>query len=134
LWTAEWDRASVRSSVGRPGKLFGGRTRFKALAPQALSIRPALGAVGLAPQIADRLKGRARARGRSIKHTNSAWVDENKSKQKKVNDRKNAFIYLHLFFRIGTFQWVTADSNKKICAAFCDRREMLQTHASFLLL
>ena len=60
MWTAEWDPASVRSSVGRPGKPFGGRTRFKALAPQALSIRPALGAVGLAPQVADRLKGRPR--------------------------------------------------------------------------
>jgi hypothetical protein len=31
------------------------------------------------------------------------------------NPRKNPWIYLDLFVRIGTFQWVTADPNKKIC-------------------
>jgi hypothetical protein len=32
----------------------------------------------------------------------------------KGNERKSAFICFHKLFRIGTFQWVTADSNKKI--------------------
>jgi hypothetical protein len=31
----------------------------------------------------------------------------------KINESKFAFFYLRLFFRIGTFQWVTADSSKK---------------------
>jgi hypothetical protein len=31
----------------------------------------------------------------------------------KGNERKIAFISFHLFFRNGTYQWVTADSNKK---------------------
>ena len=31
-----------------------------------------------------------------------------------INVSKIAFIYYRLFFRIGTFQWVTSDSNKKI--------------------
>jgi hypothetical protein len=47
-----------------------------------------------------------------------------KRKQMKTNERKIAFICFHLLFRIGTFQWVTADSNKKILAAIsgCARR------------
>jgi hypothetical protein len=32
----------------------------------------------------------------------------------KGNESKIAFFSFHLLFRIGTFQWVTADSNKKI--------------------
>jgi hypothetical protein len=32
----------------------------------------------------------------------------------QVNESKIAFICFHLLFGIGTFQWVTADSNKKI--------------------
>jgi hypothetical protein len=31
----------------------------------------------------------------------------------KANENKIAFICFHEFFRIGTFQWVTTDSNKK---------------------
>jgi hypothetical protein len=30
----------------------------------------------------------------------------------KINDSKIGFFYLRLFFRIGTFQWVTADLNR----------------------
>jgi hypothetical protein len=36
----------------------------------------------------------------------------------KGNKRKKAFISFYLFFRIGTFQWVTADSNKKTLGPF----------------
>jgi hypothetical protein len=36
----------------------------------------------------------------------------------KGNKRKKAFISFYLFFRIGTFQWVTADSNKKLLVLF----------------
>jgi hypothetical protein len=32
----------------------------------------------------------------------------------KINESKSAFICFHFLFRIGTFQWVMADSNKKI--------------------
>jgi hypothetical protein len=32
----------------------------------------------------------------------------------QAKESKNAFVCFHLFFGIGTFQWVTADSNKKI--------------------
>jgi hypothetical protein len=35
----------------------------------------------------------------------------------KENESKIAFISFHLFFRIGTFQRVTADSNQKIPSA-----------------
>jgi hypothetical protein len=38
----------------------------------------------------------------------------NKRKKMKENENKIAFICFHKFFRIGTFQGVTADSNKKI--------------------
>jgi hypothetical protein len=31
----------------------------------------------------------------------------------KTNESKMAFIGFHLFFRIGTFQWVTSEKNKK---------------------
>ena len=34
----------------------------------------------------------------------------------QINENKIAFICFLLFFRIGTFQWVTDDSNKKIFA------------------
>jgi hypothetical protein len=42
----------------------------------------------------------------------------------KTNERKIAFISFQKLFRIGTFQWVTADSNKKILSAIsgCARR------------
>jgi hypothetical protein len=36
----------------------------------------------------------------------------------KGNENKIAFIFFHFLFRIGTFQWVTADSNKKIFPFF----------------
>jgi hypothetical protein len=36
----------------------------------------------------------------------------------KGNKRKKAFISFYLFFRIGAFQWVTADSNKKTLGPF----------------
>jgi hypothetical protein len=37
----------------------------------------------------------------------------NNSKQNQINPSKKAWIYLVLFVRIGTFQWVTAIPNKK---------------------
>jgi hypothetical protein len=37
-----------------------------------------------------------------------------KRKEMKGNKSKIAFICFHFLLRIGTFQWVTADSNKKI--------------------
>jgi hypothetical protein len=42
----------------------------------------------------------------------------------KANERKIAFICFQKLFRIGTFQWITADSNKKIPSAIsgCARR------------
>jgi hypothetical protein len=42
----------------------------------------------------------------------------------KANERKIPFISFQKLFRIGTFQWVTADSNKKITPAIsgCARR------------
>ena len=36
-----------------------------------------------------------------------------KRKQTQINASNFAFFYLRLFFRFETFQWVTADSNKK---------------------
>jgi hypothetical protein len=41
----------------------------------------------------------------------------NKRKQMKANERKIAFISFQKLFIIHTFQWVTADSNKKIPSA-----------------
>jgi hypothetical protein len=35
----------------------------------------------------------------------------------KIKESKNAFICFLLFLRIGAFQWVAADSNKKIFLA-----------------
>jgi hypothetical protein len=40
-------------------------------------------------------------------------LSANIRKQMKTNESKIAFFYFHLFFRIGNFQRVTADSNKK---------------------
>jgi hypothetical protein len=40
----------------------------------------------------------------------------NKRKPIQVNASKNACICYQLFFRIGPFQWVMADSNKKYCS------------------
>jgi hypothetical protein len=40
----------------------------------------------------------------------------------KGNKRKKAFISFYLFFRIGAFQWVTADSNKKTLGPFPPQR------------
>jgi hypothetical protein len=37
-------------------------------------------------------------------------------KQKQANESKIAFICFHLFFRIGTFQRVTPEKNKKFGA------------------
>ena len=39
-------------------------------------------------------------------------IKAHKRKQKKINASKIAFFYYRLFFGIGSFQWVTADSNK----------------------
>jgi hypothetical protein len=36
----------------------------------------------------------------------------------QINESKIAFICFYLFFGIGTFQWVTADKNKKIFCRF----------------
>jgi len=41
-------------------------------------------------------------------------LDANKGKSMKENENKIAFICFHGLFGNGTFQWVTADSNKKI--------------------
>ena len=38
---------------------------------------------------------------------------QNKSKQNQIKPSKKAWICFYLFFRIGTFQWVTTDLNKK---------------------
>jgi hypothetical protein len=58
----------------------------------------------------------------------------NKQKQMKTNERKIAFISFQKLFRIGTFQWVTADSNKKIPSAIsgCARRSEVNS-AAFVL-
>src|SRR5580692_10679066 len=45
----------------------------------------------------------------------------NKSKLAKANKRKIAFICFHYFFRIGTFQWVTAEKDKKVFSPFGSR-------------
>jgi hypothetical protein len=42
----------------------------------------------------------------------------NKPKEMKGNERKIAFISFYFLFGIGTFQWVTGDSNKKIAFPF----------------
>jgi hypothetical protein len=39
----------------------------------------------------------------------------------KENESKIAFIFFHLFFRIWPFQWVMADSNKKVPLRFGSR-------------
>jgi hypothetical protein len=52
-----------------------------------------------------------------------------KAKQKSINASKTAFFCFLLFFRISTFQWVMADSNKKIRADLQPHAEMRQTHA-----
>jgi hypothetical protein len=44
----------------------------------------------------------------------SASCRKEKRKETKGNERKKAFISFSLLFRIGAFQWVTLDSNKKI--------------------
>jgi hypothetical protein len=36
-----------------------------------------------------------------------------KAKEMKGNERKKSFFFFHFLFGIGTFQWVTTDSNKK---------------------
>jgi hypothetical protein len=51
--------------------------------------------------------------GRERLQPKREWT-ANKGKQMQINERKKAFICFYLLFRIGTFQWVTADSNKKI--------------------
>jgi len=44
----------------------------------------------------------------------SGEISANKRKQMKIKESKSTFISFHKFFRIGTFQGVTGDSNKKI--------------------
>ena len=41
-------------------------------------------------------------------------IRANKSKLMKGDESKSPFISFYFFFRIGTFQWVTGDLNKKI--------------------
>jgi hypothetical protein len=41
-----------------------------------------------------------------------------KRKEMKANESKIPFISFHFLLRIGTFQWVKADSNKKIILLF----------------
>jgi hypothetical protein len=53
--------------------------------------------------------------------------DVNKRKQMKAKWLLFPFICFHEFFRIGTFQRVTADSNKKIRLGFCSRRGCART-------
>jgi hypothetical protein len=56
----------------------------------------------------------------------------NKRKQMKINVSKIAFFYLRLFFRIGTFQWVTGDSNKKIRPVLGSAFDVSSQHLSCL--
>src|SRR5579863_443580 len=48
-----------------------------------------------------------------------------KRQQMLASASKSAGFYWRLFFRIGTFQWVTGDSNKKI---FADATPCLECH------
>jgi hypothetical protein len=57
-------------------------------------------------------EGQARRRARDP----CVGVAPNKSKQNQIDPDKKAWICLVLFVRIGTFQWVTANPNKKISA------------------
>jgi hypothetical protein len=68
-----------------------------------------------------------RGRGNFLQHVNhsaerasiqpASEFLANKSKLMKGKESKFAFFSFHLFFRIGTFQRVTPDSNKKIPVA-----------------
>jgi hypothetical protein len=56
----------------------------------------------------------------------------------KGNESKIAFICFHLFLRIGAFQWVTREKNKKIPLGStrfpgCGKRAHLHRFAPFLL-
>jgi hypothetical protein len=48
----------------------------------------------------------------------------------QINESKIAFIVFHLFFQKGTFQCVTADSNKKIAFLSSSRRRLCSTPPS----
>jgi hypothetical protein len=52
-------------------------------------------------------RAQSRAPGRAAKRI------QNKSKENQANPNKKAWISLDSFGRIGTFQWVTANPNKK---------------------
>jgi hypothetical protein len=52
------------------------------------------------------------ARGAKPRVRLAVQIKAHKRKQKKLNASKIAFFYYRLFFVIGSFQWVTADSNK----------------------
>src|ERR1700722_52919 len=53
-----------------------------------------------------------------------------KRKGMQINESKIAFIVFHLFFQKGTFQCVTADSNKKIAFLSSSRRRLCSTPPS----
>jgi hypothetical protein len=71
------------------------RTRFEPAAPEP--------SPGLAQGRRSRLSSRL------------VQAKPNKSKPHQINPSKIARFYLVLFVRIGTFQWVTANPNKKSC-------------------
>jgi hypothetical protein len=65
-----------------------------------------------------RLKARTLAQSRgSFRPIDPAPAKPNKRKQIQIKPRKKAWISLDSFGRIGPFQWVTANPNKKIFPA-----------------
>jgi hypothetical protein len=72
-----------------------------------------------------RLKARTLAQSRGgFRPIRPLPAKPNKRKQIQIKPRKKAWISLDSFGRIGTFQWVTANPNKKIFPAlFLARRE-----------
>jgi hypothetical protein len=67
---------------------------------------------GLAEGLDSRLRANDRTQGAPQRQPVGEFR-ENKSKKLKGNERRIAFISFRLFFRIGIFQWVMVDSNKK---------------------
>jgi hypothetical protein len=59
-----------------------------------------------------------RAVAAAVERTRLPWpaqsvqASANKRKWMQINESKTAFVCFYLFFRIGTFRWFTADSNK----------------------
>jgi hypothetical protein len=65
-----------------------------------------------------RLKARTLAQSRpDFRPIDPSPARPNKRKQIQIKERKKAWISLDSFGRIGPFQWVTANPNKKIFPA-----------------